>query len=398
MNFLDIYLFSDIRIHLFAKLHNADKFILNLVCKLTYTGVHKTNYIKYVCKHNYINLLKYVIEMGNLKFDYFKLWKYAIKYAQLDILNMGLNAVSDEFLLGEYAAYYGHNDVLSLFYSQNLIDKSNTSICASSAKGGKLETLKWLRRNNYEWDHLTLQYAIYSGSIDMVKWVIKWGLRSTSAWKVAAINNRIEIMQLLRDSNVTFTNPSIFASQFGNYEVLAWMQKHGYGINQKIEWYITHHGIHITLDQLIDKNAKHNRTKLYKDEKLTQTQKEQKMINTLDWLKNTNYNWTYNIHNHAIYMGNISIINWFNDNLKFLVWDEEGTQWARQEETLDWIITNKGYIWDERLTNNLAKYGEHKLMEWAILRGCPTDIWATTHKMMYKFTNLFETKKKLNKL
>lgn len=395
MNFIDIYLFNDIRLHIFDILTNTDKFILNLVCKLTYTGIHKANYIRYICKRNYINLLQYVIEMVNLKhipaINYSKMYKYAIKYAQFDILNFGFENIKFDKneKLGEHAAKYGHISVLSWLYSRNLIEKTNAQICAYSAYNGQLVTLKWLRRNGYKWDRSTLLNAIYSGHINVVKWSLKWGLFTTTAWKIASINNRVEILQLLHDFGYPFINKSTYAAQYGNYEVLAWMQKNGYEIHNRCDWYMVRNGIHVDAKLLTNEDFQYERENLYKDKKFTQEQKEQKMINTLKWLKNTNYVWGSELHHCAIYVGNLPVINWLHDNLKILVWNEDATQWTRKQEVLEWII-QRNYKFDIRLSNKLAKSGHHKLLEWVVLHGNPTDIWVTMNKISYNVTHFMD--------
>jgi hypothetical protein len=282
--------------------------------------------------------------------------------------------------LGEYAAKYGHISVLSWLYSRNLIKKTNTQICAYGAYNGQLITLKWLRRNGYKWDTSTLINAIYNGHTNVVKWALKWGLFTTKAWLVSSINNRIEILQLLHDSGCYFSNKSEYADQFGNYEVLIWMQKNGYEIHNRCDWYIIRNGLHVSENLLSDVSFRSYRKEMYKDEKLTQDQKEQKMINTLNWLKNTNYVWGNELHHCAIYVGNLPVINWLHDNLNILIWNEEATRWARKQEVLEWIIKNN-YKFDVRLSNDLAKRGHNELLKWIILRGCPIDVWVTINKL-----------------
>ena len=73
----------------------------------------------------------------------------------------------------------------------------SSSICTAAARGGHLETLKWLRSNGCEWKEETCSSAALEGHLEVLKWArangCEWNEATCSS---AALGGHFDILKL----------------------------------------------------------------------------------------------------------------------------------------------------------------------------------------------------------
>lgn len=72
------------------------------------------------------------------------------------------------------AASSGRKDLLQAAYGSGLVKKSK-EVFTGAARGGCLQTLKYLKFSNCPWDEQTAVAAAESGDVDILEWVIENG-------------------------------------------------------------------------------------------------------------------------------------------------------------------------------------------------------------------------------
>ena len=102
-------------------------------------------------------------------------------------------------------------------------------ICWAAARGGHLETLKWLRTNAYEWKSETCSSAAHGGHLEVLKWArangCEWDGRTCSS---AARGGHLEVLKWARANGCEWDwRTCSSAAHGGHLEVLKWARANG---------------------------------------------------------------------------------------------------------------------------------------------------------------------------
>lgn len=105
----------------------------------------------------------------------------------------------------------------------------NSWSCSAAASTGNLEILKWLRKEGCPWDQTTCGYAAREGHLDLLKWARSNGCEwSEWVFSKAAQCGDIEILEwLLREGCPWSRNACATAAEFGHLNVLKWLRDNG---------------------------------------------------------------------------------------------------------------------------------------------------------------------------
>jgi hypothetical protein len=121
--------------------------------------------------HGRLEVLKWANLMGkeDLRNEYHHLVDFAAKGGHLETLKWmyGLNWPWDQQTCAE-AAEGGHFSLLKWLREKGCPWSDRT--CAFAAYGGHLEILKWARENDCPWDEDTCTYAAEGGHLEVLKW------------------------------------------------------------------------------------------------------------------------------------------------------------------------------------------------------------------------------------
>ena len=104
------------------------------------------------------------------------------------------------------------------------------------AKGGHLETLKWCRTNDYEWNSDVCSNAALGGCLEVLKWLRENGCDwDSETCRYAAMNGNLEIIKWARDNSCSW-GPSTcsYAALHGHLEVLQWARANGCRWNSEV--------------------------------------------------------------------------------------------------------------------------------------------------------------------
>ena len=101
--------------------------------------------------------------------------------------------------------------------------------CAFAARGGHLETLKWLRDNDCPWNEETCAYAARGGQFETLKWSrdndCPWRSKTCRA---AAERGDLEMLQWARANGCPWDEWTWRGAEgYGHLEVLKWARENG---------------------------------------------------------------------------------------------------------------------------------------------------------------------------
>merc|ERR1711934_735087 len=128
------------------------------------------------------------------------LWRkiYKCQPASVDYLrfcskeNVSKVAKMDMYIMC-LAALHGHLPLLQKLNKP--LQTFSTEITGAAARGGQLETLKWLRSKGCPWDEDACAGAAESGHLEMVKWLrsegCPWDARVWGFFRRAGIGERV---------------------------------------------------------------------------------------------------------------------------------------------------------------------------------------------------------------
>jgi len=186
--------------------------------------------------------------------------------------------------------------------------------CAGAARGGHLETLKWLRDRGCRWDWRTCAGAARGGHLD----TLKWSRGNGCEWD---------------------TDTCAFAAEGGHFDVLKWARANG------CEWF--------------------GNTCSYAAEK--------GHLDILKWARTNNCEWDSDTCSYASSEGLLEVLKWARTN--GCEWDSKTCSFAAEKghlEVLKWARTN-GCDWFKCTCNCAAEKGQLHILKWAIENGCPWD-------------------------
>lgn len=127
------------------------------------------------------------------------------------------------------AAKHGRIDVIQWAEGKKF-HNNGKSICQNAARGGQLETLKWLRERNYPWDHKTTLEAARSRHEEIVKWSIENGCEhNSSVFAMAVETCTLDLVKWLWEKNypVDLTNSVARSCQGAKIETANWLISQG---------------------------------------------------------------------------------------------------------------------------------------------------------------------------
>ena len=132
------------------------------------------------------------------------------------------------------AVNFGHSGVLKRYWSKIPEDKiprlMDAGTCAWAARGGKLETLQWLRSQGCAWDQSTCAQAALHGHLKCLQWARSEGCpwsENTCTW--AARGGQLECLQWARQNGCPW-NANVMcntAAAHGHLAVLKWVREQG---------------------------------------------------------------------------------------------------------------------------------------------------------------------------
>ena len=131
------------------------------------------------------------------------------------------------------AVNFGHSGVLKRYWSKIPEDKiprlMDAGTCAWAARGGKLETLQWLRSQGCAWDQSTCAQAALHGHLKCLQWARSEGCpwsENTCTW--AARGGQLECLQWARSEGCPWSRITCSqAARYGQLECLQWARQNG---------------------------------------------------------------------------------------------------------------------------------------------------------------------------
>lgn len=225
------------------------------------------------------------------------------------------------------AAEFGHIEVLEFIHLicsiYRVHEDDNRLICAAAAKGGQLETLKWLIDHGFAICNLSGTNAARYGHLDVIQWL----------HTIKLLHHRI-----CND-----------AARYGHLEILIWLHDQGYIWNE----------------QTCVNSAMGGQTAILK------------------FLRENDCPWSVNVCSGAAICGKLETLKWAHEN--GCPWNEDSCSNAARGghlEVLKWLRENN-CPWDEHTISHgirslkqsrLFKRSEkpyRELLKWAIDNGCP---------------------------
>jgi hypothetical protein len=118
------------------------------------------------------------------------------------------------------------------YLTQQLVINNNNDYCAfqacnTAAKYGKLDIIKWLRKNGFVWNVHTSEYAASSGDLETLKWILENGCPyDWTTCAGAASSGNIEILQWATAYGCPWNNSvmATHAAKGGNIDLLKWIR------------------------------------------------------------------------------------------------------------------------------------------------------------------------------
>ena len=111
----------------------------------------------------------------------------------------------------------------------DICQTSSEFVCATAAKRGYLNVLKWARETGCYWDERTCASAAVGGHLDVLKWVINNGCPSD--WRTcdgAAVGGHLDVLKWARKKGCPWNElTTLFAAQGGHMEIWTWAITHG---------------------------------------------------------------------------------------------------------------------------------------------------------------------------
>lgn len=109
----------------------------------------------------------------------------------------------------------------------------NDDMCQTAAIHGHLNVIEWAVKNGYQLDDKVHDNATSKGHLHIIQWIVENGFTlSKNVWNRAILNGHLSILTWLADKHQLDTYT--FGSIGDNYEILRWIIKNNYQLNEKI--------------------------------------------------------------------------------------------------------------------------------------------------------------------
>jgi hypothetical protein len=133
-------------------------------------------------------------------------------------------------IMREYAAYYGYLDILTWIKADNM-KVNNFVVCKAAAEGGQLKLLKWCQENSIIAD--VCIYAGACGHLKVMKWLKNSKLHSekvcylkNNLGSTAARYGKLNILKWMRENKYEFGSYTCsWASSGGHLDTLIWLRE-----------------------------------------------------------------------------------------------------------------------------------------------------------------------------
>ena len=219
--------------------------------------------------------------------------------------------------------------------------QGRSTICAAAARGGHLETLKFLRANGCEWDSDTCSSAARGGHLEVLKYLrangCEWDEQTCCS---AARGGHLEVLKCLRANGCEWDEETCSSAAFGGHlEVLQWARANG------CEW----------SGFTCARAARGGH------------------LEVLKWAKANGCKWDKTTCSQAAYGGHLEVLQWLRAN--GCKWDKTicfQAAYGGHLEVLQWARAN-GCKWDESTCSQAAYGGHLEVLQWARANGCKWD-------------------------
>ena len=200
----------------------------------------------------------------------------------------------------------------------------DTWTCANAAKGGKLEVLKWLRREvKCPWDSSTCEEAAGAGHLDLLKWAKAEGCE----WATTRLCHK--------------------AARWGRLDVLKWARREGCPwTSRKVCSYAAEGGHLETLEWLVDTlEAEHGPSasalEPYLNERTAYCAAKGGELETLMWLRRRGCPWSEDTCEYAAMAGHLEVLRWCRVQDPPCPWDAYACAFCAEKnghlDTFRWI-------------------------------------------------------------
>ena len=105
---------------------------------------------------------------------------------------------------------------------------SDPGVCGLAAKRGDLEMLRWAREKKCPWDEHTFTHAASGGNFELLEWMFARGCKWNSDVCEAAALKNLEVLKWARERNCPWNWETVAgAAQVGHIDVLEWARANG---------------------------------------------------------------------------------------------------------------------------------------------------------------------------
>ncbi len=160
----------------------------------------------------------------------------AAEYGHLHIIKyLSKHMYSKSIELCPSAALHGHLDIL--IWAKDHGFRCNENICRNAAIGGHLEILKWAINNKCYFDESIVYYfAAHENKLNIIKWMhennYEWDYKTCNG---AAENGNLELLKWLMENGCGFIEDICSsAAKSGNLDMLKWLKEIGCKLNQEV--------------------------------------------------------------------------------------------------------------------------------------------------------------------
>jgi hypothetical protein len=108
-------------------------------------------------------------------------------------------------------------------------DANSSDICDQAAGGGQFHILKWLIKQGYVYNHITMSFAAKNGDLEMVQYLYDKNCTfSEDCCTSAALGGQLKVLQYLREKNCPWDEyVCVFAARCHHLNVLKWAIENG---------------------------------------------------------------------------------------------------------------------------------------------------------------------------
>lgn len=146
----------------------------------------------------------------------------------MSVLHQGTNFDSFMELIDSYMKETGTNGGLS--WIQEIGHRWNAIEFEEAAREGKLELIKFMRKNGGRWDKDVLSSAVAGGDLDTIKWLI---LNRSPCYRlrvipIAAFYGHLEVIKYLRSTGFPWGIQTMTEANEGRHEeIINWLRNNG---------------------------------------------------------------------------------------------------------------------------------------------------------------------------